>query len=142
MTVKKGDSVKVHYKGTLTDGQLFDTSEGRDPLEFKVGEGMVIAGFDNALIGMAIGEKKTVNIPVDEAYGQKSEDMIIKMPKDQIPADMDPQMGQELNLTDQDGNIIPVKVVGVSNAELILDANHPLAGMDLNFDLELISINE
>jgi FKBP-type peptidyl-prolyl cis-trans isomerase 2 len=140
-TVKTGDSVKVHYKGTLKDGQLFDSSEGRDPLELKIGEGMVIKGFDNALMNMTIGEKKSVTIPVEEAYGHKSDDMIIKMPKDQVPAEMDPKVGQELHLTDEGGNIIPVLVIDITATELILDANHPLAGEDLNFDLELISIN-
>jgi FKBP-type peptidyl-prolyl cis-trans isomerase 2 len=140
-TVKAGDSVKVHYKGTLKDGQLFDSSEGKEPLEFKVGEGMVIKGFDNALMDMTVGEKKSVTIPVEEAYGHKSDDMIIKMPKDQVPAEMDPKVGQELHLTDEGGNIIPVLVIDINATELILDANHPLAGEDLNFDLELVAIN-
>ena len=140
-TVKKGDTVKVHYKGTLTDGTLFDSSEKREPLEFKVGEGMVIHGFDNALIDMQVGDQKTVNIPVLEAYGPINEQMIFDMPKDQVPEDMTPEIGMDVQLSDADGNIVPAMIVEIKEDALVLDANHPLAGKDLNFDIELVGIN-
>lgn len=138
--VKKGDTIKVHYHGKLTDGTTFDSSAGREPLEFEVGGGMVIGGFDNGVMGMTIGEKKTISIPADEAYGQKQEEMIMEFPKDRFPEDMVPEIGMQLNMSNGAGQNFPVVIVDVQETVVILDANHPLAGQDLIFDLELVEI--
>ncbi|MBN9482313.1 MAG: peptidylprolyl isomerase [Bacteroidetes bacterium 43-93] len=138
--VKSGDTVNVHYHGKLTDGSTFDSSEGREPLQFTVGTGQVIKGFDDALIDMTIGEKKTVQIPVDNAYGQRNEDMIMEYPKSDFPADMQPVVGLELHMSDNAGNVFPVVIADVKEDVVLLDANHPLAGQDLIFEIELVSI--
>ncbi|RFS19735.1 peptidylprolyl isomerase [Chitinophaga silvatica] len=140
-TVKNGDTVKVHYHGRLTNGTTFDSSEGRAPLEFQVGAGMVIKGFENGVLDMKVGDKKTIHIPVDQAYGPKSEEMIIEFPKDNMPPDLNPQIGDELQMSNPQGQVFQVKVVGVNDATITLDANHALAGEDLIFDLELVEIN-
>lgn len=139
--VKKGDTVKVHYHGKLTNGTTFDSSAGREPLEFEVGSGMVIPGFDDGVTGMVIGDKKTIHIPADQAYGQKEEHMIMEFPRDRFPADMVPEVGMQLNMSNGSGQNFPVVITEVREAEVVLDANHPLAGEDLIFDLELVSIN-
>ncbi len=138
--VKKGDTVKVHYHGTLTDGTIFDSSNGREPLEFEVGSGMVIEGFDNGVMGMAVGDKRTVQIPADQAYGPKNEDMVMEFPIDRFPADMVPEVGMQLNMSNNQGEQFPVVIVEVAEEFVLLDANHPLAGKDLIFDLELVDI--
>ena len=138
--VKKGDTVKVHYHGKLADGATFDSSEGREPLEFEVGCGTVIPGFDTGVTGMEVGEKKTITIPADEAYGPKQEEMIMEFPKDRFPADMVPEVGVQLNMSNGSGQNFPVVIVEVKDDMVILDANHPLAGEDLTFDLELVEI--
>src|SRR5215212_2516676 len=138
--VKQGDTVKVHYHGRLTDGTTFDSSEGREPLEFKVGSGMVIKGFDDGVMGMAIGDKKTVNIQAEDAYGDKNPEMLVEFPKEQFPDDMKPEVGMRLNMTNGSGQVIPVMIVEVKQDSVILDANHPLAGEQLIFDIELVSI--
>jgi len=138
--VKKGDKVKVHYHGKLTNGVTFDSSEGREPLEFEVGAGAVIQGFDEGITGMTAGEKKTIHIPADEAYGAKQEDMIMEFPKDKFPEDMVPEVGMQLNMSNG-GQNFPVVIVEVMDEVVILDANHPLAGEDLVFDLELVEIS-
>ncbi len=139
--VKKGDTVKVHYHGKLTDGTTFDSSEGREPLEFEVGSGMVIPGFDSGVTGMIVGEKKTILIPNDEAYGAKQQDMIMEFPKERFPDDMVPEAGMQLNMSNGSGQDFPVVIVEVKEDGVILDANHPLAGEDLTFDLELVEIS-
>ena len=136
--VKKGDTVKVHYHGTLNDGSIFDSSTGREPLEFEVGNGMVIAGFDEGVTGMAIGEKRTVNIIADEAYGPVQQDMIMEFPKTQFPPDMVPEIGLQLSMSNNEGQQFPVTIIDVKDEVVVLDANHPLAGKDLTFDLELV----
>jgi peptidylprolyl isomerase len=137
-----GDKVKVHYKGTLPDGQLFDSSEGREPLEFQLGSGQVIKGFDDGVTGMEIGDKKTIHIPNAEAYGPVNEDMIINFDRAQIPADIPLEIGSTLNMhQDGNGQVIPVVIKEVSEQFVLLDANHPLAGQDLVFELELVGIN-
>lgn len=138
--VQKGDKVQVHYTGKLPSGELFDTSEGRDPLEFTAGSGQVIPGFDNAVIGMKEGEKKNVQIPVAEAYGEKSDEMIMDFPRSNFPEDITPEEGMELHLNDDQGNVMPVIVTSVGDEFVTLDANHPLAGHDLIFDLEVVKI--
>ncbi|HEY9177000.1 MAG TPA: peptidylprolyl isomerase [Flavipsychrobacter sp.] len=138
--VKSGDTVKVHYHGKLTTGETFDSSEGREPLEFTVGSGQVIKGFDDALVNMAVGEKKTVQIPVGEAYGDRREDMIVQYPRQEFPAEMTPEVGMQLNMSDNTGNNFPVVITEVQEDVVVLDANHPLAGKDLIFDLEVVSI--
>ena len=141
--VKKGDTVKVHYHGKLTDGTVFDSSieAEREPLEFEVGGGMVIPGFDTGVTGMTVGEKKTILIPCDEAYGPKQEEMIMEFPKDRFPDDMNPEVGMQLNMSNGQGQNFPVVIVEVRDEVVILDANHPLAGEDLTFDLELVEIS-
>ena len=138
--VKSGDKIKVHYHGRLTSGETFDKSEGREPLEFEVGSGMVIKGFDDGVTGMAVGDKKTINIPFNEAYGPKNPDMIIDMPKDRFPKDMEIEVGMPLAMSDGQGNQHQVVVTEIQDEVVILDANHPLAGQDLIFDLELVEI--
>ena len=138
--VKSGDTVRVHYHGKLTDGTTFDSSEGREPLEFEVGSGMVIAGFDTGVTGMTMGEKRTIQIPVEEAYGEKQEDMFMDFPMDRFPTDMKPEVGMQLNMSGQDGQDFPVIIREVLEDKVVLDANHPLAGEPLTFDLELVEI--
>ncbi|MCW3079252.1 peptidylprolyl isomerase [Segetibacter sp.] len=138
--VKSGDTVRVHYHGKLTDGTTFDSSEGREPLEFEVGSGNVIAGFDSGVTGMQVGEKKTINIPADEAYGQKQEDLLMEFPLDRFPADMQPEIGMQLNMSNGGGQNFPVVITEVREDSVVLDANHPLAGEELTFDLELVEI--
>jgi FKBP-type peptidyl-prolyl cis-trans isomerase 2 len=137
---KSGDTVKVHYSGRLTDGTTFDSSAGREPLEFKVGNGDVIKGFDEGVTGMAVGDKKTVHIPADEAYGQKEEERIVQFPRANFPPDMEPEVGMQLNMTNGGGQVIPVIIIGMDEENVTLDANHPLAGHDLIFDIELVDI--
>ncbi|RYD51386.1 MAG: peptidylprolyl isomerase [Sphingobacteriales bacterium] len=138
--VKSGDLVRIHYHGTLSDGTVFDSSSEREPLEFTAGSGQVIPGFDTAVVGMTVGEKKSVHIPVDEAYGQPNDQMMIEFPKSQFPEDVQPEVGASLHLSDDQGHVFPVTVVEVKEDSVVLDGNHPLAGKDLNFDLELVSI--
>lgn len=137
---KAGDKVKVHYHGTLSDGTTFDSSEGREPLEFELGSGQVIPGFDKGVTGLAVGEKKTIHIPVDEAYGPQQEEMVFEFPKDQFPPDMKPEVGMALNMRNDQGQAIPVRIIEVKDDSVVLDANHPLAGQDLTFELELVDI--
>ena len=138
--VKSGDTVKVHYHGRLTDGTTFDSSAGRDPLEFEVGSGSVIAGFDNGVMGMEVGDKRTIEIPIEEAYGPKNPEMIVEFPINQFPDDLKPEVGMQLNMTNGSGQVIPVVITEVGPETVILDANHPLAGQDLLFDIELVEI--
>jgi peptidylprolyl isomerase len=137
---KQGDTVKVHYTGKLGDGTVFDTSRSRHPLQFTIGKGQVIAGFEQAVDGMNTGESKTVIIPMDNAYGPRREEMIITMERSKLPADLDPKVGQRLELTQMDDQNILVTVTAVTDAMLTLDGNHPLSGKDLTFDIELVGI--
>ncbi len=137
--VKNGDTVKVDYTGTLDDGSVFDSSKGRTPLEFMVGGGGVISGFDSAVLGMKVGETKTVHIPIDEAYGQSRSDLIVTIPRSQLP-DVSPEVGQTLTLQQPNGRTVNVKVTKVTLTEVTLDLNHPLAGKDLNFEITVIEI--
>ena len=138
--VKTGDQVKVHYTGKLTNGEQFDSSVGREPLEFTVGAGQMIKGFDDAMPGMTVGEKKTINIAPEDAYGERSEEAIIEFSKENVPADMVLEPGMPLTLSNQEGQPVPVIVVEVKDDVVILDANHFLAGQELVFDVELVEI--
>ncbi|MCW3119235.1 MAG: peptidylprolyl isomerase [Chitinophagaceae bacterium] len=138
--VKNGDKVKVHYHGKLTNGETFDSSEGRDPLEFEVGKGMVIKGFDDGVTGMVVGDKKTVNIPVEDAYGPRNDEMLVEFPKERLPADMQIEEGMPLMMSNETGQQFQVVVVELKEDAVLLDANHPLAGQDLIFDIELVEI--
>ena len=140
--VKEGDVVKVHYTGKLTNGEQFDSSVGREPLEFTVGAGQMIKGFDDAMPGMNVGEKKTVSIKPEHGYGEKSDDAIIEFPKENVPPDMKLEPGMPLTLSNQDGQPVPVIVVEVKDDVVVLDANHFLAGQDLVFDIELVEIKQ
>ncbi len=138
--VKQGDTVKVHYTGKLGDGTVFDTSTERQPLQFTIGKGQVIAGFESAIIGMNTGEAKTATIPVDQAYGPRRQDMIVTMERSALPPGLDPQVGQRLELTQTDDSTVLVTVTAKTDATLTLDANHPLSGKDLTFELKLVEI--
>lgn len=138
--VKSGDTVRVHYHGRLTTGETFDSSAGRDPLEFEVGSGQVIPGFDLGITGMAVGEKKTIEIPFLEAYGPRHENMLIEMPKERFPEGMEIELGMPLMMSDGQGQNMQVAVTAIQETTVTLDANHPLAGKDLIFDLELVEI--
>ena len=137
---KQGDSVQIHYTGTLEDGTVFDTSRSRHPLQFTLGKGQVIAGFEQAVVGMNTGESKTTKIPVELAYGPRRDDRIITNNRDQLPPDLDPQIGQRLEMTQADDQNILVTVTGATDSTLTVDANHPLAGKPLTFDIELLAI--
>ena len=139
-TVKQGDTVKVHYAGKLDDGTLFDTSEGREPLQFTVGDGQVIPGFDNAMLEMAIGDKKEVVIAVEEAYGPHSDELVTAVPRERFPADLELEIGQQLQVGLENGQQAIVMVVDITDEAVTLDANHPLAGQELTFEIELVEI--
>lgn len=138
--VKSGDTVRIHYTGTLTDGTTFDSSEGRDPLEFVVGSGQIIPGLDKAMPGMAVGDKKVVEIPCAEAYGDVNPENQQAVPREQIPAEIPVELGLQLQMQSPEGQVIPVTVVDVTDTEVTLDANHMLAGKDLTFAVELVEI--
>ncbi len=140
--VKEGDVVKVHYTGKLSNGEQFDSSVGREPLEFTVGAGQMIKGFDDAMPGMNPGEKKTITIAAEDGYGARSEEAIIEFPKENVPADMKLEPGMPLTLTNQAGQPVQVIVVEVKDDVIVLDANHFLAGQELIFDIELVEIAE
>ncbi len=139
---KKGDTVKVHYTGTLNDGTQFDSSHDRQPLEFTIGEGRVIPGFENAVTGMKTGDSKTVSIPHTEAYGERNENMLIEVNKEQLPPDLKPEIGQQLQMQRMDGQTLIATVTNVGETGITVDANHPLAGKDLNFKIEMVEIKQ
>nr|MBI1230362.1 peptidylprolyl isomerase [Cytophagales bacterium] len=136
----KGNTVKVHYTGKLKDGTVFDSSADREPLQFTLGDGNMIKGFDAAVHGMAVGDDKVVTIPSAEAYGDKREDMMLDVPIEQVPAEIKPEVGMDLSIQNQMGQPTPVKVVHVDDKKITLDANHPLAGEDLIFDIKLVEL--
>ncbi|SDG40302.1 FKBP-type peptidyl-prolyl cis-trans isomerase [Sulfitobacter delicatus] len=138
--VKSGDTVQIHYTGTLQDGTTFDSSEGRDPLEFVVGSGQIIPGLDSALPGMTEGDKKVVKVASEEAYGPVNPEMRQAVPREGIPADIPLDPGTQLQMQTPEGQALPVTVIEVDETTVTLDANHPLAGKDLQFDIELVKI--
>ena len=135
-----GDMVKVHYTGRLADGTTFDTSMQRDPLEFTIGAGELIPGFEQAVLGMAPGESRTTTIPSDQAYGPYHPERVMDVERHHLPPDLQPEIGQRLNMRRQDGSTLTVMVTAVTEAQVTLDANHPLAGQDLIFDIMLVEI--
>ncbi|NVM20197.1 MAG: peptidylprolyl isomerase [Desulfobacterales bacterium] len=137
---KDGDTVKVHYTGKLDDGTVFDTSADRDPLEFTIGQGQIIPGFEQAVIDMSPGESKTAKFPADDAYGPYRDEMVIVVNRSELPGDVEPQVDQQLQVRQPDGNPFLVTVTDVSEASVTLDANHPLAGKDLTFHIRLVDI--
>lgn len=137
---KKGDTVKVHYTGKLNDGSVFDSSENREPLEFQLGSGQLIPGFEKAVNGMTVGDSTTVTIPANEAYGDVNEELILSVEKDRLPADIQPEVGMQLQVQQPDGQPVPVVISDVTDSVVKLDANHPLAGKDLTFFIEVVEI--
>ncbi len=137
---EQGKSVKIHYTGTLDDGTVFDTSKGKAPLEFVIGGGQVIVGFEEAVLGMSVGETKEVAIPPEKAYGERQEEMVMTAPRDQVPPDLDVEVGQTLQMGAPSGELVQVVVVDVNEKEVTLDANPPLAGKKLNFAIELMEV--
>ena len=137
---KQGDTVHVHYTGRLADGTTFDSSKDRDPLELTLGQGAVIPGFEKAIEGMTVGDQKTAEIPVDEAYGPRRDELVMDVPRTQLPEGMDPKPGEQLRMQTPDGQAVPVVVADTSDEAVKIDANHPLAGKDLTFDLLLVKI--
>jgi len=140
MQVKEGDVVRVHYTGTLTDGSQFDSSVGRNPLEFTVGAGQMIAGFDAGVLGMVVGDKKTLQIDPDNGYGQSNPEAIIEFPKTNVPEGMELEVGMQLNLQNEYGQPVPVVIIELREDLVVMDANHSLAGKDLIFEVELVEI--
>jgi len=140
--VKENDTVKVHYTGKLADGQVFDSSEGKEPIEFTLGQGQLIPGFEKGLIDMKLNEKKTINIPKDEAYGDSREDLIQEVQKSELPEEIKPEVGMGLVSKSQDGREMNLVVAEVKEESIVVDGNHPLAGKDLIFDLEVVEIKE
>lgn len=137
---KQGDTVKVHYTGKLEDGSVFDSSIDLDPLQFEVGTGQVIPGFEQAVIGMSPDELKTIEVPADEAYGPYREEMAVVVDQNQFPADLNIEVGQQLQVNQSEDQKIIVMITDISESGVTLDANHPLAGKDLTFDIQLIEI--
>jgi len=139
--VKQGDKIKVDYTGKLEDGTVFDTSEGKQPLEFTVGEGRIIKGFDNAVVGMEKGEEKEIKIEPADAYGDPNPEMVKKLPRDKLPPEPEPKPGMTLALKTPDGKQFPARIIEVGDKEITIDLNHPLAGKILNFKIKIVDIS-
>lgn len=137
---KSGDTVRVHYTGKLDDGTIFDSSAGSDPIEFVLGDHQVIPGFEDGITGMQVGEAKTITIPFDQAYGAYDESLLLEMPRAQFPTHLTPEVGEALQLRQPDGDVVTMIISEVTDEAVTLDANHPLAGEDLTFDLQLAEI--
>ncbi|MFO8082311.1 MAG: peptidylprolyl isomerase [Armatimonadota bacterium] len=137
-----GDTVKVHYTGKLEDGTVFDSSREREPLEFTLESGQIIPGFEEAVEGMEEGEETTVEIPPEKAYGMRQEDAVMEFPATELPDEMEPEVGMQLQLQGANGQAFPARVVEVGDETVVLDANHPLAGETLTFDIELVEVAE
>lgn len=139
--VKVNDTVKVHYTGTLKNGEVFDSSKGKEPLEFTIGAGQIIPGFENGIMGMKVDESKTINIAAEEAYGERRDELVQEVAKTQLPAEINPEVGMQLMSQGPDGQQIPLVVMEVKETSITVDANHPLAGKDLIFEVSIVSIN-
>jgi FKBP-type peptidyl-prolyl cis-trans isomerase 2 len=142
MSIKKGQTVRVHYTGKFVDGVTFDSSEGKEPLEFTVGQGQVIPGFDEGVVGMSAGEKKTIEIEPENAYGPVDENARIELPRDQLPQDIEPKEGMRLTMQAPNGQVFYPLIKEVKEDSIILDLNHPLAGKKLIFDVEIIEVKD
>ena len=140
MSAKQGDTVRVHYTGRLEDGSVFDTSLGRDPIEFILGAGQVIPGFEEAIVGMNPGESKVVKVLAEQAYGLYRPDLVVEIARSEVPPELDLEVGLQLVLRQPEGQLIPVTVAELSESTVTLDANHPLAGQDLTFDIQLLEV--
>ncbi|GFM31902.1 peptidylprolyl isomerase [Desulfovibrio subterraneus] len=138
--VKDGDSVKVHYTGTLNDGTVFDSSRDREPLEFTMGSGMLIPGFESAVLGMGVGNTTKVTIAPENAYGEVNEELVLDVPRSQVPSHITPEVGMMLQLQTEEG-MMEVVIASVNDDSIVLDANHPLAGQELTFEIEVVAIN-
>ncbi len=140
---KHGNTVQIHYTGKLDDGFVFDSSLEREPLEFKIGDGFVLEGFEQAVIGMNPGESKTITLTADQAYGPYREEMVTIVPKEQFPPHITPEIGQQIQINDKElAQPMIVAITNISDEGITLDANHPLAGKDLTFDIKLVAIND
>ena len=139
---KAGDAVKVHYTGKLEDGTVFDTSEGSEPLAFTIGVGEVIPGFDQAVVGMRVGESREVTIQADDAYGERNEALSQTLDRDQVRLGVEPELGMNIEMHAPDGTVIPLTITEVTEKTVTLDANHPLAGLKLHFALQLVQIGD
>jgi peptidylprolyl isomerase len=139
---KIGDTATVHYKGTLKDGSVFDTSENQEPLNFTLGKNEMIPGFENAIIGLTKGESKTFTLTPDEAYGEQDDDMILNMPRSEFPPEIDPEVGMVLKVTNEDDEDTHLMVTEMTDEMITLDGNHPLAGEDLTFEINVVEIVE
>jgi len=137
---KEGDTVQVHYTGKLEDGRVFDSSREREPLQFTLGEGKIIPGFEVAVAGMGVGEKKTIKLPPEEAYGPRRKEMVVEMGRDKLPEGVEPQVGQRLQLMSASGQALAALIIDVKKDVIVLDGNHPLAGQVLIFEIELVKI--
>ncbi|MHC4197311.1 MAG: FKBP-type peptidyl-prolyl cis-trans isomerase [Planctomycetota bacterium] len=137
---KDGDTVRIHYTGRLDDGEVFDSSTEREPLQFTLGAGQVIPGFEQGTLGMNPGEAKTINIPADKAYGPHRKEMVMTVDRKELPEDFELKIGMQLRIPQEDGRALPAKVTDISESNVTLDANHSLAGKDLTFDIELVEI--
>jgi len=137
---KNGDTVTVHYTGRLENGTVFDSSANRDPLQFTLGEGLLIPGFEQAVLGMSLGESKTVEVSADQAYGPHQDEMVVEIDRQEFPPHFQPEVGQQLQIPQSDGRVTRLIVTDVSEQKVTLDANHPLAGRDLTFDIHLLEI--
>ncbi|UCB49267.1 MAG: peptidylprolyl isomerase [Deltaproteobacteria bacterium] len=138
--VKSGDTVKVHYTGKLENGDVFDSSREQEPFEFTVGNKAVIPGFEKGVVGMEVGDTKTIEIPPEEAYGAKQDELVVEVKKSEFPDDITPSIGQRLQIKQQNGNPIVVTITDLTEDSITLDANHPLAGYTLFFDVEVVDI--
>ena len=141
MTAKQGDSVKVHYHGTLNDGTVFDSTYEESPLDFTIGEGEIIPGFEQAVEGMDEGEKKNITVEPENAYGEYNERGVVQVPRENLPEDIQPEKGMMLQLNTPEDQVVYVTVTEIDEENVTLDANHPLAGKTLNFDIELLQVN-
>jgi peptidylprolyl isomerase len=137
---KNGDTVEVHYTGKLASGEIFDTTQGGEPLKFELGAKQVIPGFQAAVVGMAVGDSVTVEVGCDDAYGPQRKELMIPVQRTELPENLDPKVGMQLAMRSQDGEQVPVRITEVTDTDVTLDANHPLAGEDLRFEIALISI--
>jgi peptidylprolyl isomerase len=140
MKTKDGDKVKVHYTGKLEDGEVFDSSRDRQPLEFTVGDGDVIPGFEKAVLDMEVGEQKSVQIEPDEAYGPRREELVVDVERSELPSHIEPSVGQRLQMQQPEGGTVKLLITDMNDETITLDANHPLAGMTLFFELEMMEI--